>query len=169
MFSFFCKLNKTLEKINGLRTARRSYQGLTDCVFFVVFISIMHLIIIRAPFPYKGEELRHGSNNGTILEWRNMLVQTPNNALGISRVTDLMPQGNFLGDGSPEFVTGRMSSLPLLNFDGATLSKKIANENADDGCSSANDVRDILWVHRFLLGSIMGFGVWFLLIKPFLS
>jgi hypothetical protein len=164
MSSFFCKLNKTLEKINGLRTARRSYQELTGCVFFVVFISIIYLVIIRDPFPHKGAELRHASNNGTILEWRNVLAQTPNNALGISRVTELMPQGNFLGNNSPELVTSSLLSVLFLDFESLTFAEEMVDQSNNESSKESSEIAINVKIHSFILGVLTAIILYLLFI-----
>jgi hypothetical protein len=156
MFSFFCESNKTLEKVNGFRTAPRPYQGFTGCVFFVVLISIVYLVIICDLFPYKGAELRHGSDNGSAFKYRNVLIKSPDNSGNNRGVPELMPQGNFLRNDGPESITSNLPPILFLNFERLTFPEEVFDQNNNEGCKETGEITIDVKIHSFLLGLLTG-------------
>jgi hypothetical protein len=163
MFSFICKAKQSFKKPIRIWMDSDKPHSAAKHFGLVSLILLGGFIVCVSVFDEWPELDQVGDNRGL---FQKACVYAADELIrgGIHP----MPQGDFLGDGRSKLVAGRVSSLAFVNFERAALAKEIANESHDNSCGSANEIRDILWFHRFLLGAIAALLAWFVLIKPFL-
>lgn len=164
MYSFFCKSEKILKKINGMFRTLNISPYFCNAVIFMIFVRVICFVIIFDIVCYEGTKFKESSSNGIFFQHIEGGSRFVHNPATNRRIHTGIPQRDFLSDGSPEFITSNLSSVLFLDFKSLAFAEEVLDQKNNKCCEKASHIaKDRIDVHSFFLGLITGLILYLLI------